>query len=84
MNAERVLNEDPGEHGDIKSKKVLEINPDHELFNALKDLSNDDEIKEYGSILYDEAMLLQGYEIEDKAGFVSKLNKLLIKTSKKD
>ena len=83
MNAERVLNEEPGEHDEnIKSSKVLEINPDHALFKALSDVSSDEEVKSYASILYDEAMLLQGYEIEDKAGFVGKLNELLIKAAK--
>ncbi|MBR1846554.1 MAG: molecular chaperone HtpG [Bacilli bacterium] len=80
MNAERVLNEEPGQHDDsIKSSKVLEINPEHALFKALQNVSSDEELRGYGSLLYDEAMLLQGYDIEDKAGFVSKLNELLIK-----
>ena len=83
MNAERVLKEDPVEHDGLKSSKVLEINPEHELFKALQTITSDDELKEYGSVLYDEAMLLQGYEIEDKADFVSKLNKLLIKSAGK-
>ena len=83
MNAERVLNEEPGEHTDeVRSSKVLEINPDHDLFKALSTLTSDEDIKNLASILYDEAMLLQGYEIEDKATFVQKLNTLLIKASK--
>lgn len=82
MNAERVINEEPGQKENLKSTKVLEINPDHELFKALADVSSDEQIKDYGSVLYDEAMLLQGYDIEDKAEFVKKLNSLLIKASK--
>ena len=84
MNAERVLNEEPGDHKEnIKSSKVLEINPNHELWGALSEVSSDEEMKGYASILYDEAMLLQGYEIDDKADFVKKLNDLLVKASKK-
>lgn len=82
MNAERVLNEEPGGHEDVKSSKVLEINPSHELFTAIASLSSDEEVKNLASILYDEAMLLQGYEVEDKAGFVTKLNALLVKATK--
>ncbi|MBO5528856.1 MAG: molecular chaperone HtpG [Bacilli bacterium] len=82
MNAERVINEEPGQKENLKSTKVLEINPDHELFKALADVSSDEQIKDYGSVLYDEAMLLQGYDIEDKAEFVKKLNSLLIKAAK--
>ena len=44
---------------------------------------DDEAVKGYGSLLYDEAMLLQGYDIEDKAGFVAKLNELLINASAK-
>ena len=82
MNAERVLNEEPGEHEDVKSSKVLEINPNHEIFAALTSLSSDEEVKNLASVLYDEAMLLQGYDVEDKAGFVAKLNALLVKATK--
>ena len=82
MNAERVLNEEPGEHEDVKSSKVLEINPNHEIFAALTSLSSDEEVKNLASVLYDEAMLLQGYDVEDKAGFIAKLNALLVKATK--
>ena len=83
MNAERVLSEEPGtKDQSIKSSKVLEINPEHALFKALTDISSDEELRSYGGLLYDEAMLLQGYDIEDKAAFVAKLNDLLIKAAK--
>ena len=84
MNAERVLKEEPGEgKEDIKSTKVLEINPDHALFTSLASIEDDEQAKSLGSVLYDEAMLLQGYEIEDKAGFVAKINELMVKAMKK-
>ncbi len=84
MNAERVINEEPGEHTDeIKASKILELNPDHDLIQAIVSLEGDDSVKDYASLLYDEAMLMQGYAIEDKADFVAKLNSILIKTAKK-
>jgi len=84
MNAERVLNEEPGAKDDsVKSTKVLEINPDHDLWKALAEGQSDEDVQNAASILYDEAMLLQGYEIEDKAGFVKKLNALFVKASRK-
>ena len=84
MNAERVLKEEPGEGKEgIKSTKVLEINPDHALFASLASIEDDEQAKSLGSVLYDEAMLLQGYEIEDKAGFVAKINELMVKAMKK-
>ncbi len=84
MNAERVINEEPGEHDDgPKSSKVLELNPDHDLIKAIVALEGDDAVKNYASLLYDEAMLMQGYAIEDKADFVAKLNSILIQSAKK-
>ena len=84
MNAERVINEEPGEHTDeIKASKILELNPDHDLIKAIIELEGDDAVKDYASLLYDEAMLMQGYAIEDKADFVAKLNSILIKSAKK-
>ena len=86
LNMENTLNEEARENNftdDVKATKVLEINPHHELFkafDAIKD--NDEEVKLYGSILYDEALMLEGYEVEDKKEFIEKLNKLMIKSLK--
>ena len=86
LNMENTLNEEAKENNftdDVKATKVLEINPNHELFkafDAIKD--NDEEVKLYGSILYDEALMLEGYEVENKKEFIEKLNKLMIKSLK--
>lgn len=83
LGMEKTLNEDPTKDRDVKASKVLEINPDHELFGALEAIKNDDEaVKEYASVLYDEAMLLEGYDIKDKKEFVKKLNQLMLKAFK--
>ena len=86
LNMENTLNEEARENNftdDVKATKVLEINPHHELFNAIAAIKdNDDEVKLYGSILYDEALMLEGYEVEDKKEFIEKLNKLMIKSLK--
>ena len=83
LEMEKTLNEQPGMEEEAKATKVLQINPDHDLFKALSTLNdNDDLTKEYASLLYDEAMLLEGHEIKDKQAFVKKLNALLIKTTK--
>lgn len=63
-----------------KAEKVLEINPNHPIFAALTSIQEDDEaVKSYGALLYDEALMLEGYEVEDKIGFVKKLNELMLK-----
>ena len=86
LNMENTLNEEARENNftdDVKATKVLEINPHHELFKAIEAIKdNDEEVKLYGSILYDEALMLEGYEVEDKKEFIEKLNKLMIKSLK--
>lgn len=82
LNMEETLKNDPNnkENKDLyKATKVLEINPDHELFKAISKLTNDDDIKKYGALLYDEAMLLEGFDVEDKSAFVKNLNDLMLK-----
>lgn len=80
LEMEKTLNEQPGAEEKVKAQKVLEINPDHELFDAFSKIQNDDElVKEYASVLLDEAMMLEGREVKDKKSFVKKLNGLMIK-----
>ena len=80
LEMEKTLNEQPGAEEKVKAQKVLEINPDHELFTAFSAIQdNDDLVKEYASVLYDEAMMLEGREVSDKKAFIKKLNALMIK-----
>ena len=84
LEMEKTLNEQPGNEEKVKARKVLEINPEHDLFKAFTAIQEDDElVKEYASVLLDEAMLLEGREIVNKKEFVRKLNELMIKAFKK-
>ncbi len=81
MNMEEVLDNDPNMQGKIKSEKILKINSNSRLFELIKSLKGDDEsIKKAGRVLYDEAMMLQGFEIKDKAEFVNNINDLISKS----
>ena len=84
LEMEKTLNEQPGAEEKVKAKKVLEINPEHDLFKAFVAIQDqDDLVKEYASVLYDEAMLLEGREVTNKKEFVRKLNELMIKAFSK-
>ena len=84
LEMEKTLNEQPGAEGAVKAQKVLELNPDHEIFKAFEAIQEDDElVKEYASVLLDEAMLLEGREVKDKVSFIRKLNALLVKALSK-
>ena len=83
LEMEKTLNEQPGAEDTVKAEKILEINPNHPLFEAFSKIQNDDEtVKQYASVLYEEAMLLEGREIVDKKAFVEKINELFIKAMK--
>lgn len=83
LGMEKTLQEQPNASEEAKARKVLEINPDHDLYKSISALGDDAKIKEYGSLLYDEAMLLEGYDITDKKGFVGRLNSLMAEALKK-
>ena len=84
MEMEKTINEEKGEGEDVKSIKVLELNPEHELFKIFASIEQDDEmVKKYASVLYDEALLLEGYDVSNKQEFVKKLNSLIVKAFEK-
>ena len=64
----------------MKANKILELNPDHELFIALKKLHDKkQDISEYAKLLYDQASLMAGLELEDPSGFAKTLSELMLK-----
>lgn len=82
---EKVLNAMPNaEAQQVKAGRILEINPKHELFNALKSVyeKNPDQVKDYASILFDEALLIEGFPVEDPVEFSNKITSLMISASK--
>lgn len=83
MQMAKTLNENPetDAHPEekVQAQKVLNINPNHPLFRSLANVTDEKEIAAVGHLLYDEAMLAEGFEIEDKAEFVKNLNSLFEK-----
>ena len=67
----------------MKARRILEINPHHELFNKLKTLhdgeTDKDAFKEYSELLYDQALLLEGIMPEDPVVFAQRLAKMMAK-----
>jgi molecular chaperone HtpG len=64
-----------------ESKPILEINPHHPLVQQLK--YEDSKFNDWSSILFDQAMLAEGGTLTDPAGFVKKLNEMLLGMSQK-
>ena len=60
-------------------KPILEINPEHPMLKKMELLPNEGgHFDDYASVLFDEALLAEGGQIEDPAGFVRKINKLML------
>ncbi|MDE0250585.1 MAG: molecular chaperone HtpG [Gammaproteobacteria bacterium] len=59
------------------SKPVLEINPGHTLVRRMKEEQAEDRFMDWAKILLDQAILAEGGQLEDPAGFVSRLNRLI-------
>ena len=60
-----------------KSEPILELNPDHSLVKKLNDITDDDLFEDYSHLLFEQAQLAAGAPLEDAAGFVKRVNKLL-------
>ena len=79
---EKVLNAMPQNDGNkVKAEKALEINPNHPIFEKLKDLyANDkDKLKDYAKLLYDQALLIEGMSIDNPVEFVNLVCELMTK-----
>ncbi|ATX80228.1 molecular chaperone HtpG [Mariprofundus aestuarium] len=76
-NLERILKQAGQDVPDMKP--ILEINPDHELIQRLIKMRSKEKIEDFASILFDQAVLAEGALPEDPAGFVRKINALLVK-----
>ena len=60
---------------------VLEINPRHPIVEQLKRETDDERFSDWSHILFDQAMLAEGGQLDDPAGFVKRLNELLLTMS---
>ena len=63
------------------TKPILEINPHHPLVQRLK--YEEAKFDDWSSLLFDQAMLAEGGQLADPAGFVKKLNDMLLGMSLK-
>jgi len=78
---QKVLNAMPN-GSDAKAVKVLEINPNHDLFNALKKAYDNNELTDYADLLYNQALLMEGFPVENPVEFSNKMCKLMINNLK--
>ncbi len=59
------------------SQPILEINPEHPLVKQLKDMGDQDKFENWAHILFDQAMLAEGGQLDDPAAYVKRVNDML-------
>ncbi len=60
------------------SKRIFELNPTHPLLEKLNDEQDLDRFSDLTMILFDQAQLAEGSQLDDPASYVKRLNKLLL------
>lgn len=69
-----------GQSGDVpEPAPILQINPKHELIEKLKDTSDQNLIEDAAHVLFDQAKLFDGRELDDTADFAMRLNRIIAK-----
>lgn len=60
------------------SKPIFEINPDHQLIQRLHDMTDDAQFEQLTVVLFEQAVLAEGGQLDNPADFVNRVNQLLI------
>ncbi|ADN09427.1 molecular chaperone HtpG [Sulfurimonas autotrophica] len=69
-----------GQGGDVEEPApILQINPKHELIEKLKNSSDQNLIEDAAHVLFDQAKLFDGKELDDTADFAMRLNRIITK-----
>jgi len=76
VNVQRLLK--AAGHAISSSKPTLEINPTHALVLRLDKETDEKRFADWSAVLLDQAVLAEGGQLDDPAGFVNRLNALLV------
>ena len=80
LEMERYFNTVPGAGEKVKAERVLELNGEHKVFDALKAAyeSDKDRAAKYAKLLYFQSLLLSDAKIEDPAEYAELVSELMI------
>ncbi len=79
LEMEKVFATNPGNEG-VKSQRVLEVNPNHQIFATLKaahDAGDSEKVALFSKVLFDQALLIAGLPIEDPVEYAQNVCKLM-------
>ena len=77
-NLEKLLNQVKGETS--KQKRIMELNPDHEIITKIQDRADDPMLDDFAEVLYGYALLAEGSELQDPMKFNQAVIRVLAKT----
>ena len=78
LEMEKTLSEMTNNNDAPKAEKILAINPEHVLFDKLKAAEGTENFNKLVDVLYNQALLLEGFSIENPVEFIKNLNDLLV------
>lgn len=81
LEMEKVLAQMPDANNQVKAKRILELNSDHPLIDALGKVDST-KVSSYAKLLYNQALLIEGFTIEDPIEFSNSMAQLMIDASK--
>ena len=79
LEMEKVLNAMPSDEK-VKAQRVLEINANHPVFQALTNLygADQEKLKTYAQLLYAQALLMEGLPVDDPVAFSNQVCDLMV------
>ena len=81
LEMEKILSAMPMDQG-IKAERVLELNPEHSVFETLNKIKSEDtdgnRLDVYAKLLYDQALLISGIQIDDPVEFSKSICQLIV------
>ena len=65
------------------TKPILELNPEHDLVVRLRDENSGERFDDWINVLFDQALLAEGGQLDDPAAYVSRMNDLLLELGRR-
>ncbi len=76
LEMEKVLSRTPNA-APVKAERVLEVNPDHAVFQTMLGMDDEERLSDYAALLYDQALLIEGMPLPDPVAFSDRLARLM-------
>ena len=60
------------------AKRILEINVEHPIIRVMQDFADEGRIRNWSNLLFEQSILAEGGKLEDPAGFVRRMNEVVL------